>query len=81
VGDLRGRGVAEVADELGMNYDSVVNIRRRLGIAPTRAAKRPIDVDEVRRRLEAAETPGDIGRALGHTTSAVSKVARRLEQQ
>ncbi len=66
-----GRSIADVADELGVHYGTVVTARQRHGTSPTRAPKRPIDIDEVRRRLAAGESMGSIGRALGHTSSAI----------
>ena len=72
-----GRSIADVADEPGVNYETVVTARSRHGIAPTRTPKRTVDVGEVRRRLEAGESMRSIGRELGHDASAISRVARR----
>ena len=72
-----GRTIDDVAAEIGVHPGTVTHARRRYGIAPTRAPKRTVDVDEVRRQLGAGESMGSIGRALGHTSSAISKVVRR----
>ena len=72
-----GQSIADVAAEIGVHSGTVTHARRRFGIAATRAPKRTIDVDEVRRRLEAGESMAVIGRALGHTRSAISKVVRQ----
>lgn len=73
-----GRTIADVAAELGVHPGTVTHARRRFGIAPTRAQRRTVDVEVVRRRLAAGESMGAIGRALGHSSSAISKVAKRI---
>ncbi len=72
-----GRRIADIADELGVAYGTVVNARNQFGIGTPRAPKRQIDVDEVRQRLEAGESLRAIARALGHSSSAISTVVRR----
>lgn len=76
-----GRSIADLAEQLGVNYGTVITARRRHGIAPKRTPKRRVDVEAVRSMLDAGDSLGDIGRHLGHTSSAISKVARRYGLQ
>jgi DNA invertase Pin-like site-specific DNA recombinase len=72
-----GRSIDDVAGEPGVTYGTVVTARQRLGISTARAPKRPIDLDEVRRRLEVGESKRSIARALGHSSSAISRAVKR----
>jgi DNA invertase Pin-like site-specific DNA recombinase len=72
-----GRGIDDVAAELGVTSGTVVHARQRLGISTARAPKRPIDLAEVHRRLEIGESKRSIGRALGHSGSAISRAVKR----
>ncbi len=73
----RGLTIQEVADEIGVSYGAVVTARQRFGLSRPRARFGAIDVDEVRRRVEAGESLSSIGRATGHSSSALSRVIRR----
>ncbi len=72
-----GRSIQEVADELGADYGTITQARRRQGISPKRAPRRTPDMAEVSRRLEAGESMAAIGRALGHHSSVISRAVRR----
>ena len=76
--DAAGPTCNELAAELGVHPCTVSMARQRYGIAPARAPRRPIDADDVRRRFEAGQSPGDIGRALGRPTSVICAVVKRL---
>ncbi len=72
----RGATIAEVADEIGVSYGAVV-AARQFGLSRPRVRSGPIDVDEVRRRLETGESLRSIGRAMGHSSSGLAVALRR----
>lgn len=72
-----GRSIDDVAADIGVHRGTVVAARRRHGLSKPRAPRRPVDVDAVRHGLENGLSLGAIGRQLGHTSSAISKVVRR----